>query len=59
MTSAIDPTKPTNANPKFLHMRANFAAAKTEIEALQSANAELQATVLVIQSTASIPLMAL
>lgn len=36
MTSGIDPTKPTSENPKFSTMRANFAAAKVEIEALQS-----------------------
>ena len=39
MTSAIDPTKPTSTRPRLSHVRANFAAAKVEIEALQAAMA--------------------
>ncbi len=35
MASDIDPTKPTKENPRLSHVRANFLAAKTEIEALQ------------------------
>lgn len=35
MASSIDPTKPTATNPTTASMRANFAAAKAEIEALQ------------------------
>ena len=41
MSSAIDATKPTAGNALTADMRANFAAAKTEIEALQSGKAEL------------------
>ncbi len=37
MTSAIDPTKPVAGNPTTQSVRDNFAAAKSEIEALQSA----------------------
>jgi len=40
MTSAIDATKPTTGNPTTQSVRANFAAAKAEIEALQQAIAE-------------------
>jgi hypothetical protein len=36
MASAIDPTKPTTALAYTADVRANFAAAKTEIEALQT-----------------------
>ena len=36
MTSAIDPSKPTAINPRTSDVRANFAAAQAEIEALQS-----------------------
>jgi len=37
MASAIDPTKPTSGNATTESVRANFAAAKAEIEALQEA----------------------
>lgn len=36
MASAIDETKPTMGNPTTQSVRANFAAAKAEIEALQA-----------------------
>ena len=36
MTSAIDPTKPTSPAAYTADVRANFAAAKSEIEALQA-----------------------
>lgn len=36
MASAIDDTKPTMGNPTTQSVRANFAAAKAEIEALQA-----------------------
>jgi hypothetical protein len=38
MTSAIDITKPTSGKAYTADVRANFAAAKTEIEALQAAS---------------------
>ena len=41
MSSAIDATKPTAGNALTADMRANFASAKSEIEALQSGKAEL------------------
>lgn len=40
MASAIDETKPAMGNPTTQSVRANFAAAKAEIEALQQAIAE-------------------
>lgn len=43
MVSAIDPTKPTTTHAFTADMRANFAAAKAEIEALQASMASLQA----------------
>lgn len=36
MASAIDATKPTTGNPTTQSVRANFAAAKAEIEAIQA-----------------------
>lgn len=41
MTSLIDPTKPVAGTPTTASVRANFAAAKTEIEALQAQTAQL------------------
>ncbi len=43
MSSAIDPTKPVSGTPTTASVRANFAAAKSEIEALQGATAGLEA----------------
>lgn len=37
MTSSINPAKPTTVTPRISDVRANFAAAKAEIEALQAA----------------------
>lgn len=51
MASAIDPTKPTTGNPTTQSVRNNFAAAKTEIEALQAANAA-RAIAIVFTATA-------
>jgi hypothetical protein len=44
MTSSIDPTKPVSGTPTTASVRANFAAAKSEIEALQSVVATLPFT---------------
>lgn len=41
MTSAIDPTKPVTGTPTTQSVRDNFSAAKTEILALQAADALL------------------
>ncbi len=41
MASLIDPTKPTQGNATTESVRANFAQAKTEIEALQNAQSSL------------------
>ncbi len=41
MTSSIDPTQPTSTHPRLSHVRANFAAAKAEIEALGAMILEL------------------
>ncbi len=42
MTSAIDPAKPISGTPTTASVRANFGAAKSEIEALQAAIASLE-----------------
>lgn len=42
MTSQIDPTVPTTTHAFTADMRANFAAAKAEIEALQAAYGSMQ-----------------
>lgn len=42
MTSSIDPTVPVAGNPTTESVRANFAAAKLEIENLQERAAELE-----------------
>lgn len=49
MTSAIDPTKPTQTHAYTADVRANFTAAKAEIEALQAPAAH---ALLVTQSVA-------
>lgn len=51
MASAIDPTKPAEGNPTTQSVRDNFGHAKSEIEALQSAIAALQAGALVKPGT--------
>jgi prefoldin subunit 5 len=43
MTSAIDPAKPISGTPTTASVRGNFAAAKSEIEALQAAITTLEA----------------
>ncbi|MEW5709844.1 MAG: hypothetical protein AB1830_13215 [Pseudomonadota bacterium] len=43
MASNIDPNKPTSGNAKTADVRANFAAAKAEIEALQAGKQDLDA----------------
>ena len=48
MTSAIDPSKPTTGTATTESVRANFLAAKTEIEELQAA----VANVVTVQATA-------
>jgi len=45
MTSAIDPTKPANGAASTADVRANFATAKTEIEALQTGKMNIEALV--------------
>ncbi|MGL4230126.1 MAG: hypothetical protein ACRCWJ_02060, partial [Casimicrobium sp.] len=45
MPSAIDPTKPITGNPTTASVRDNFAAAKSEIEALQASTDSLTTAV--------------
>ena len=53
MTSAIDPTKPVEGNATTASVRANFATAKSEIEALQTAT-----TIPVVYNKNALPLPA-
>lgn len=52
MASTIDTTKPVSGSPTTLSVRDNFAAAKTEIEALQTDKANLAAPALTGSATA-------
>ena len=51
MTSAIDPTKPTSGHAFTADVRANFGAAKSEIEALQESAALLQESIAALQES--------
>lgn len=53
MASSIDATKPIAGNPTTLSVRDNFAAAKSEIEALQSGKADVASPT--FTGTATIP----
>lgn len=54
MTSAINPTVPVGPVGHAPDMRTNFAAAKTEIEALQADNATLQSEVVTLQDKVAV-----